>query len=108
MERFWRGLESMGRQRGRRIVVDNAKAPITKVLIEIWQSVLQRWPIREEDNFFDLGGAPSLAPKLFDKIATKCGRELPPLIIYHAPTVPALAAVMQQPSLPKFPALVPL
>ena len=77
-------------------------------LTTIWQSVLQREPIGVEDNFFALGGDPSLAVKLFDEVAAVCGREIPPLAVYHAPTILDLAAVMQQPSLPKFSPLVPL
>lgn len=77
-------------------------------LTTIWQSVLQRAPIGVEDNFFALGGDPSLAVKLFDEVAAVCGREMPPLAVYHAPTILDLAAVMQQPSLPKFSPLVPL
>lgn len=81
---------------------------IIEDLIPIWQFVLQRSPIREDDNFFDLGGDPSLAVKLFDEIAQACGRELPPLLIYHAPTIAALASIMNQASLPNFSSLVPL
>ena len=77
-------------------------------LTPIWQSVLQRSPIGVEDNFFELGGNPSLAVKLFDQIAAACGREMPPLTIYHAPTITDLAGVLQQPSLPRFSPLVPL
>lgn len=82
-------------------------APIAE-LIAIWQSVLSRSPIGMDDNFFELGGDPSKAVELFDEIAKACGRELPPLVIYHAPTIAALAAVIEQPSLPKFSPLVPL
>src|SRR5271156_502642 len=75
-------------------------------LIPIWERVLQRSPIRVEDNFFDLGGDPSLAAKLSTEIAEKCGRELPRGAIYHAPTIAALAAVLEHPTSPRFPPLV--
>jgi thioesterase domain-containing protein len=78
------------------------------VLTQVWQSVLQCSPIREEDNFFALGGDPSLAVKLFDAIAEASGQEMPSLLIYHAPTIASLTAVMQQRPLPKFSPLVPL
>jgi thioesterase domain-containing protein len=81
---------------------------ITEALIHIWQSVLRRSPIRLEDNFFEVGGDPTLAVKIFDEIAEACGREMPPLVIYHAPTIAALAASIQQSALPKFSPLVPL
>ena len=77
-------------------------------LTPIWERVLQRTPIRLDDNFFDLGGDSSLALKLFTEIAQACGRELPPVMIYQAPTITALAEVLEQPSLAKFPPLVQL
>ena len=76
------------------------------VLTSIWQSVLQQSPIGVEDNFFDLGGDSFLAVSLFNEIARVSGRELPPVMIYQAPTVAALAAVLEQPTIERFPALV--
>jgi thioesterase domain-containing protein len=65
-----------------------------EALIPVWQRVLQRPVIGVDSNFFDLGGNPALAVQLVDEIATYCGRELSPLIIYQAPTISALAAVL--------------
>jgi acetoacetyl-CoA synthetase len=79
---------------------------LTELLIPIWERVLGCSPIRIEDNFFDLGGDSSLALKLFTEIAQQCGRELPPVMIYQAPTIAALAAALEQPSLPPFAPLV--
>jgi acetoacetyl-CoA synthetase len=73
-----------------------------------WEALLERAPIGEHDNFFELGGGPSLAVKLFDEISRSYGRELPPLVIYHAPTIASLAAVLEQPTLPQFSPIVPL
>ena len=78
------------------------------VLAAIWQRVLRRPMIDVEENFFDVGGDPSSAVQLFGEIATVCGRELPALTIYQAPTMTALAALMAQPAPPPFPILVPL
>ena len=77
-----------------------------ELLTPIWQSVLQQSPIGVEDNFFDLGGDSFLAVSLFNEIARVSGRELPPVMIYQAPTIAALAAAMEQPTMEKFPALV--
>ena len=77
-----------------------------EVLTPIWQRVLQLSSIRVDDNFFDLGGDSSLALQLFTEIAQVCGRELPPVMIYQAPTIAALAALLEQSSAPRFPALV--
>ena len=77
-----------------------------EMLTSIWQSVLQQSPIGVEDNFFDLGGDSFLAVSLFNEIARVSGRELPPVMIYQAPTIAALATVLEQPTIERFPALV--
>jgi hypothetical protein len=58
-----------------------------EVLTPIWQQVLGLPFVGIDDNFFDIGGDSALALQLFDEIARKCGRELPPVMIYHAPTI---------------------
>jgi acetoacetyl-CoA synthetase len=82
-------------------VVEHNPATIT-VLTQIWQSVLQRNPIGPDDNFFDLGGSDLSADRIFAEIMRVCGRELPSATICHAPTIAALAALLEQPTLPRF------
>jgi acetoacetyl-CoA synthetase len=77
-----------------------------EMLTPIWQRVLQHSPVGMDDNFFDLGGDSFLAVTLFNEIARVSGRELPPVMIYQAPTIAALAAVLEQPTIGRFPALV--
>src|SRR5208282_5966130 len=79
-----------------------------EVLTAIWQRVLQLPSIQLDDDFFDLGGDSSLALQLFNEIAEVCHRELPPVAIYQARTLAALAALLEQPTAPRFPALVQL
>ena len=79
---------------------------MVEMLTSIWQRVLQRSSVDVEDNFFDLGGDSSLALQLFNEIALASGRELPPVTIYVAPTIAALAAVLEQPADLRFPRLV--
>jgi thioesterase domain-containing protein/acyl carrier protein len=79
---------------------------MVEALTPIWQRVLQLEPIGVNDNFFDLGGDSSLALQLFNEIAQVCDRELPPVTIYQAPTIAALAALLEQPTTPRFPTLV--
>jgi thioesterase domain-containing protein/acyl carrier protein len=79
-----------------------------EVLTPIWQRVLQLPSVGVEDDFFDLGGDSSLALQLFNEIAQTCDRELPPVTIYQARTIAALAALLEQPTTPRFPALVVL
>ncbi len=79
-----------------------------ETLTAIWQRLLRHSPILPEDNFFDLGGDSSIAVELFNEIAKVCGRELPPVTIYHAPTISALAALLEQSLSPRLPSLVQL
>jgi acetoacetyl-CoA synthetase len=76
------------------------------MLTPIWQRVLQLSSVDLEDNFFDLGGDSSLALQLFNEVARAGGRELPPVTIYLAPTIAALAAVLEEPADLRFPPLV--
>lgn len=85
-----------------------ATSAMVETLTPIWQRVLQVSSIGADDNFFDLGGDSALALQLFHEIALTCGRELPPVMIYHAPTIAALAALLDQPVAPPVPALVQL
>lgn len=79
-----------------------------EALAPIWRRVLQLSSVGADDNFFDLGGDSALALQLFNEIALACGRDLPPVIIYHAPTIAALAGLLDQPVAPRIPPLVQL
>ncbi|MGB8730406.1 MAG: alpha/beta fold hydrolase, partial [Candidatus Sulfotelmatobacter sp.] len=85
-----------------------ATSSMIEVLTTIWQRVLQLASVRVDDDFFDLGGDSSLALQLFNEIAEVCHRELPPVTIYQARTIAALAALLEQPTTPRFPALLEL
>jgi thioesterase domain-containing protein/acyl carrier protein len=87
-------------------VKPEATLSMIEVLIPIWQRVLQLSSIRVDDDFFDLGGDSSLALQLFSEIAQVCDREIPPVTIYQARTITALAALLEQPVPPRFPSLV--
>ncbi len=78
------------------------------VLTQIWQRVLKRSPIGPEEEFIDLGGSDSLADRIFAEIAQVSGRDLPSAMICHAPTIEALSALLEQPTLPHFSPLVQL
>src|SRR5579862_3152736 len=79
---------------------------MVEMLTPIWQRVLQLSSVDVDDNFFDVGGDSSLAVQLFSEIARAGGRELPPVTIYFAPTIAALAAVLEQPADIRLPSLV--
>jgi len=82
------------------------QASAIEVLLPIWQRVLQRSSVGLNDNFFDLGGTASSASKLFDEIAGIFGRDLPPVLIYAAPTIKTMAALLEDPATPRIPALL--
>jgi acetoacetyl-CoA synthetase len=75
-------------------------------LTPIWESLFNRFPIGADENFFDLGGDPSLATRLFVEIAKASGRQLPAVTIYQAPTISALASLLAQPEKARFCPLV--
>jgi thioesterase domain-containing protein len=81
---------------------------MVEMLIPIWRRVLQLSSIGVDDNFFEVGGDSALARALFKEIAHVSGRELPPVMIYHAPTIAALAAVLEESAAPRVPPLVQL
>lgn len=83
-----------------RFVESDSATPTVRILTSIWESVLQRAPLGPDDNFFELGGDPSLAFELFAQITETCGRELPPSVIYGAPTILSLANLLDCPALP--------
>ncbi len=89
-------------------VNDKPTVATVEVLTQIWQRLLQRSPINPEDNFYDLGGDDALADSLFAEIAQLCGRELPSATICHAPTIAALGALLELPTLPQFSLFVQL
>jgi len=89
-------------------IMHKATATMTEVLTPIWERVLQRSPIGTEDNFFDLGGDSLLAVQLFSEIGQTYGRELAPVTIYCAPTIASLAAILDEPTAPRFPPLLQL
>jgi thioesterase domain-containing protein len=80
-------------------MIDNKTSSMVEVLTPIWERVLQRSPIRSDDDFFDLGGNPSLASKLFVEIERVCGRTLRPTTICQAPTIAAMATLWEKPTI---------
>jgi thioesterase domain-containing protein/acyl carrier protein len=89
-------------------VITMPTSTMVEMLTTIWQRVLQVSSIGVDDNFFEIGGDSALALALFNEIAKACGRELPPVMIYHAPTIAALAAVLEESEAPRVPPLVQL
>jgi thioesterase domain-containing protein len=87
---------------------DKPEAATVETLTGVWERVLRRSPIGTEENFFNLGGTDAQADQVFAEIAECLHRQLPTAAICYAPTIYSLAALLEQPSLPKFSPLVPL
>lgn len=85
-----------------------AASTMVETLIPIWKQVLRLSFVGADDNFFDLGGDSALTLELFHEIALATGRALPPVMIYHAPTISDQAALLEQPTDPVVPPLVRL
>ncbi len=67
-------------------------AELVETLTSIFERVLQRAPIRPDDDFFDLGGDSIMAVALSLEIEESTGIRLPTTALFDAPTVAALAA----------------
>jgi acyl carrier protein len=65
-------------------------------LVELWEATLGIQPIGIRDNFFELGGYSLLAIRLFADIQSRFDQDLPPNLLFQAPTVEALANVLRQ------------
>ena len=82
------------------------KTSALEVLAPIWQRVLELPSIPVNASFFDLGGNLSSATRLFAEIGEATGHDLSPVLIYVAPTIETLAAVLEQPGPPRIPPLL--
>ena len=92
----------------RSLELDTASAANIDALTQIWEHAFQRSNIGPEERFDDLGGNDPLADRIFFEIAKVFDRDLPTATICHAQTISDLAALLQQPVLPRFSPLVKL
>lgn len=65
-------------------------------LVGIWQSVLGRKDIGIHDNFFEVGGYSILAARLMHRIGQTLGTTLPLALLFQAPTIAKLSAILQR------------
>jgi acetoacetyl-CoA synthetase len=65
----------------------------------IWEEVLGVSPLAVDDDFFAIGGTSLMAVEVFTLIEDRLGIDLPPSTLLEAPTIAALSAVVEDPSL---------
>jgi amino acid adenylation domain-containing protein len=71
------------------------RTPLERRLAAIWERVLGISPIGVSDNFFDLGVSSIVAATLFAAIEHELGSSLPLGAIFRAPTIAALAELLE-------------
>ncbi len=81
---------------------------IPELLASTWKEVLGLPSVGANDNFFELGGDSWTAVAIFSELSKIFGREISPVIIFHAPTISALSAVLSNPKQTSLPSLTPL
>jgi amino acid adenylation domain-containing protein len=70
------------------------QTPAERILVEIWQGLLEREYVDVGDNFFDIGGHSLLVVMLIAEIAQRFGVSLPLTHILQYPTIEKLAATL--------------
>lgn len=77
-------------------VVDLPTTQLQIQLKKIWEETLGRKPIGIRDNFFELGGHSLLAARLMQKISRILDKSVPLALLFEAPTIESLAAVLER------------
>lgn len=70
--------------------------PTEEALCELWKDVLKLDRVGIHDNFFDLGGHSLLATQMISRIPGAFGVELAVRVLFEGPTVPELAAKINE------------
>ncbi len=78
------------------------RTPLEEKLADIWTTVLDLEKVGVRDDFFDLGGHSLAGLRIVNRLSDALGERLSPVIFFHAPTVAAMAELLQQ----KYPAAV--
>ena len=71
-----------------------ARGPEEHALVRIWEDLLGVAPIGIFDDFFELGGHSLLAIQLVSRIRQELGRECRVQLVFDAPTIAQLAALL--------------
>jgi len=80
---------------GERASYEPPRTELETQLTAIWEDVLDVRPIGRTDDFFELGVTSIVAARLFHRIETELGAQLPLSPLFTAPTIEKLAALIE-------------
>ena len=81
---------------GARADLDERRRELEATLVRIWTDVLDVDHVELDDDFFDLGGHSLLAVRMFSEIHESTGRRPPIGLLFRAPTIAGLAALLDE------------
>ncbi len=90
-----KALPAPTRERSAERELVGPRTPLEQRLVAIWERELDIRPIGVTDNFFDLGVTSIVGATLFAAIEHEMGDRLPLGAIFRAPTIEALAALLE-------------
>jgi acyl carrier protein len=67
---------------------------LQEVLLTVWAGILGIEKIGIEDDFFELGGDSILATQIISRLRQMFRMDLPPIILFDAPSIEKLAQYM--------------
>jgi amino acid adenylation domain-containing protein len=70
------------------------RTPVERWVAEYWRELLDLDDVGVEDPFFELGGTSIMALRLLARLSRDTGTNLPALILFRAPTVAQMAAIL--------------
>jgi len=73
----------------------STKKDIKAEMREIWQEFLGIEDIKDDDDFFELGGNSLVAVQLFDELKYKLGVQLPLSALFEAPTIKEITKLIE-------------
>jgi len=87
--------KQLGMEEGGRADYTAPRTPIEKMLITIWEEVLEVTHIGIHDNFFELGGESLRTNKIINRLQMTYGVVLPFSSVFDSPTVAGLAKLVE-------------